>query len=458
VRRIASALIILMSIAFPSALCARQNDVSKLAEPRRMLLEASLLIKDIPEFQQYSATANIAGQLVRTGDLADALAIVRALKKPEEQTRGIGIIAWQVAHAGNFAQALTLIENSPDNFEREVSYETLAQLRAVSGDFATALQITYRIRNDPNRLAETLVRLASMRAKAGDSAGAREIIVEALTIAEEATHENIGHATIFPQIATTQAEIGDVSGAYNTLDRFSGIAHQANNKDEFLRWLAEAQVQIGDNAGAERTEGEIRGGNYDIALLRTAQTQAAHGLIDEATKGVARMSTSAWKNSALREIAMIQGTHGTLNEALATINLIDEPARRMETLATVALEQADNKNPEAGFTLQAATEMASEMGANTPENVLGTIAVTHGILGEFAAAERIVSGLTKPESRSWPLWNITSYLAGAGRVQEAVDLAESQDEPEAKTYALLGTSTGIMDRIAEEEKAHTGKK
>nr|HEV7953616.1 hypothetical protein [Candidatus Acidoferrales bacterium] len=457
-RKVASPLITLTLLAFPFALRARQNDVSQRAEPRRLLLEASLLIKDIPDFQQYSATANIAGQLVRAGDLADALAIVSTLKKPEDQTRGIGIIAWQVAHAGNFAQALALIENSPDNVEKEVSYETLAQLRAVSGDFVTALQIAHRIRNDPNRLAETLARLASLQAKAGDSAGAREIIVEALTIAEEATHENIGHATIFPQIATTQAEIGDVSGAYNTLDRFSGIAHQASNKDEFLRWLAEAQAQIGDNADAERTEGEIHGGNYDIALLRTAQTQAAHGLIDEATKGVARMSTSAWKNSALREIAMIQGTHGTLNEALATINLIAEPTARMEALATLALEQADNKNPEAGFTLQAATEMASEMGANTPENVLGTIAVTHGILGEFAAAERIVNGLSKPESRTWPLWNITEYLASAGRVQEAVELAESQDEPEAKAYALLGTSTGIMDRIADEEKARTGKK
>jgi hypothetical protein len=49
-------------------------------------------------------------------------------------------------------------------------------------------------------------------------------------------------------------------------------------------------------------------------------------------------------------------------------------------------------------------------------------------------------------------------LAEAGRTNEAFSLAEDQDSPYAKTYALLGTAQGIMERVESEQKASAGRK
>ena len=86
------------------------------------------------------------------------------------------------------------------------------------------------------------------------------------------------------------------------------------------------------------------------------------------------------------------------------------------------------------------------------------IAVTRSVLGDFAGAQEIVRGMREPESRVWPLWNITSMLAEAGRENEAVTIAEDEDSPQPKLYALLGTAQGLLTRAASEAQASTAKK
>ncbi len=418
----------------PSGLLAAQQETGELAKARLLLVEASHLVKDIPEFQQPSAAANIAGQQTRAADLPDALATIRLLKETEDQALATGIVAWQLAHDGNSTQALALVESTVDGQNKGVAYENLAQLHAQEGDLKGGLQIAHRIRKDPNRLADTLVRLASKRAKTGDLSGAREVLSDALNVAEEALKENIGYVTILTQIATTQAEIGDTADAFITLDRFSAFAHQyksAEGNSTFLQQLATAQAQIGDVVGAQRTIEEIPAGNSDLALMSISQEQAKHGLV--------------------------RGTHGTLNDALEAIDHIPEPAGRAEALATLALEQAENENPAASLTLQLAWKLATQMAADAPDDVLGTIAVTRALLGDFAGAQQIVQDMTKPESRVWPLWNITSFMVRAGHTQEALALAENQDAAYPKAYALLGTAQGILNHLESEEQARIGK-
>jgi hypothetical protein len=65
--------------------------------------------------------------------------------------------------------------------------------------------------------------------------------------------------------------------------------------------------------------------------------------------------------------------------------------------------------------------------------------------------------MTKPESRVWPLWNITSFMVRAGHTQEALALAENQDAAYPKAYALLGTAQGILNHLESEEQARIGK-
>jgi tetratricopeptide (TPR) repeat protein len=432
-----------------------------MAEARRLLVEASHLIKDIPESQQPSAAANIAGQLTRAADLPDALATALLLKATEDQALAKGSIAWQLAHGGDFTQALALVESTADGQTKGTDYEGLAELRAETGDLEGALQIAHRIRKDPDRLVDTLVRLASRRAKAGDLPGAREALGDALKVAEEAVKESVGHAVELTEIATRESEIGDTTDAFVTLDRFSAIADQygsAQGNSVFLQQLASAQAQIGDLVGAQRTIEEISPGNSDLALMCVSQEQARHGLMVDALENAARISNPGFRASALREIAMIRGTDGSLNDALEAINHIPESRDRAEALATLALEQAENDDPAASGTLQMAWELAAEMGSHASGNVLGEIAVTRAVLGDFAGAQQIVRDMSEPEARAWPLWNITSLMVRAGHTQEALALAENQDAAYPKAYALLGAADGILNRLESEEKTRTGKK
>jgi tetratricopeptide (TPR) repeat protein len=457
---ISSALILVTALVNPSVLLAAQQETDQMAEARHLLIEASHLVKDTPEFQQPSAAANIAGQLVRAADLPDALATVHLLSKAEDQAQATESVAWELAHYGNLSQALALVESTADGQSKGVEYEILAEISADKGDVEGALQLAHRIRNDPDRLVDAIVRVASRLAKVGVRSGAREAIGEALDVAEQAAKQNIGHTTQFTQIATTQAEIGDTAGAFITLDRFSEIARQykgAEGNSTFLQQLASAQAQIGDVVGAQRTIEEIPPGNSDLALMCISREQAKHGHMVDALANAARISSPGFRASTLQEIAMIRGTHGTLNDALEAIDHIPEPAGRADALATLALEQAENENPAASPTLQMAWKLATQMGADTSDDVLGTIAVTRALLGDFAGAQQIVQEMTKPESRVWPLWNITSFMVRAGHTQVALALAENQDAAYPKAYALLGAAQGILNRLESEERAHTGK-
>jgi hypothetical protein len=85
------------------------------------------------------------------------------------------------------------------------------------------------------------------------------------------------------------------------------------------------------------------------------------------------------------------------------------------------------------------------------------IAVTRSVLGDFAGAQEIIRSMPEPESRVWPVWNLTSMLAEAGRENEAVALAEDENAPPPKLHALLGTAQGLLVHVASEEQASARK-
>jgi tetratricopeptide (TPR) repeat protein len=460
VRPIVSALLLVTAAICPAALRAAPQVTDPKAEARQLLLEAAQLIKDIPEDQQGSAASNIAGSLVRVGDLPDALATARLPRRAENQALATQTVAWQLAHEGNFTQALALAEAAANREEKNQGFDILAGLFAEKGDLKGALQMAHRIQNDPNRLVDALLRVASQLAQAGDHSAAREVLHDALNEAQEATKENLSAALNLLGVARGQVENGDKSAAFITMDQFSEIAHeykQTEGANHLLEQLAGAQAQFGDLSGAEQTIEENPSGDSGFPLMMISEEQAKDGLMVDALETVERISSAGLKTAALREIAMIRGTHGTLNDSLEAINLISDPTHRAEALATLALEQAENDNPAASATLQAALNRAGEADPNSPDHVLGTIAVTRALLGDFIGAQQIVHETVNPEWRVWPLWNITMMLANQGHEREALDLAADQEAAEPKTYALLGTAQGILDRLEDEKKGSPKK-
>jgi hypothetical protein len=202
------------------------------------------------------------------------------------------------------------------------------------------------------------------------------------------------------------------------------------------------------------------GSNSDIVLMAIAEEQAKQGLMDDALQVADRISDVNLRSSTLRSIAIARGKHGTLQDAIEAIDRIPDNASRSEAIGVLALEQAVVDNPAAALTAQRALEFANEVSSGSVSSGRGfeMLAVTRSVLGDFAGAQEIVRSMPEPGSRVWPLWNLTSMLAEAGRENEAVTLAEDEDSPLPKLYALLGTAEGLVTRIVSEEQASTARK
>src|SRR5579864_8475170 len=209
-------LAVLVPANSPSASAQATEIVS---QARQILVEAGSLIKDIPEIQQESATANVAGQLARGGDLAGALEVVHQLK-PDRKGGPMGCVGWQLADSVNSEQALSLIQKTAESQGRDVGFEQVAQLLAKKGEAEQALRAAHLI-HEPNRLVDTLVRVAIQQGKGGDLAAAKRTLDEALEVAEQAASKDFIHAGIFSQIAGAEAEIGDVPETDIALTRLS---------------------------------------------------------------------------------------------------------------------------------------------------------------------------------------------------------------------------------------------
>lgn len=450
--------IVVSSAEIPAA----QSQTSERAQARRLLLEASRLIDEIPEPQQSSAVANIASQLSRAGDLEDALKITQSTKRQGDQDLAKGLIAWQLVNRGNVGQALGLVESISNDQNREGQYGSLAVLLAEKGDLTGALRIV-QTREQAQGRVSILVQIAQQKARTKDFAGAGELLKQAMQIGKELVNEKASKATVLPGIATTQSEMGDTGGALLTLAEFSAIAHQYKGPEGnglLLQLLGCAQAQVGDLVGALQTHEEmVQGSNSDIVLMAIAEEQAKQGLMADALQTVERISDVNLRSSTLRSAAIVRGKHGTLQDAIEAIDRIPDRGSRSEAMGALALEQAVVDNPAAALTAQRALDFANDVssGSMSSNRGLEMIAVTRSVLGDFAGAQEIIKSMPESESRVWPLWNLTSMLAEAGRENEAVTLAEDENAPLPKLYALLGTAQGLLTRVASEAQASARK-
>ena len=460
--------ILVAALASSTEIPAAQVETSERAQARRLLLEASRLIDEVPESLRSSAVANIASQLSRGGDLEDALRISQSQKNPGDQDSATGLIAWNLVQQGNVGQALRLVESISNEQNRERQYAPLAALLAEKGDLIGALRIVQIIREPQGRVS-ILVQIAQQKARSKnrDVAGATEVLHQAMEIAEELVHENASNANLLSEIAATQSEIGDTTGALRTLSELSAIAHQYAGPEGnglLLHLLGCAQAQAGDLVGALQTHEDMvlrsnSGSNSDIVLMTIAEEQAKQVLMADALQSADRISDNNLRSATLREIAIARGTNRTLQDAIEAIHRIPNSASRSEAIGALALEQAVAGNPAAALTAERALEFANEAGSGSVSSDRGRemIAVTRAIFGDFAGAEEIIKSMPEPESRVWPLWNLTSMLTEAGRETEALTLAEDENAPLPRLHALLGTAQGLLTRVAFKEQASASK-
>lgn len=418
------------------------------SESRDLLLKASALVKEISESQQYSAAANISAQLTRAGDLPHALATVRMLEKPDEQVSAMGSIGWQLANDGNPEQALALIGNYQDGTGKDFAYTIVSKLFAEKKEFSQALRVARLIKGQ-DRLQETLLRIAVLQAKTGKRDEATASLAEALQLAEKMEAADPNHAMSFYEVAKTQAEIGETPETSAALSRLSAIAREQENDGRgelLLQFLVSLQAQLGDFAGATQTVQEISGGAADWALGSIAEEYAKRGSMMEALGVASRISDSSNREGTVATIATAGRLRGSSDQSLTAIDAIQNSAVRAQGLANLAFDQAQQRDPATYQTLLL-WQTATEGGTKASDGARGSAAVTYAMMGDFANAEQVLEQIIKPEGRSWPLWNLTRFLANDGRMQEAVSLAQHEKEPLPKLYGFLGTAEGLLDRI-----------
>ena len=458
------AFIFVAAVVSSTNISAAQLETSERAQARRLLLEANRLIDEIPESQRSSALANIASQLSRAGDFEDALRISRSTKNQGDQDLATGLIAWQLVQQGNVGQALNLVQSIANDQNREAEYGSLAVLLAEKGDLTRSLQIV-QMRREPQGRIAILIQIAQQKARARtkDFEAAGELLKQAMQIAKGLVKEKPSNAAVLAEIATTQSEIGDTPGALLTLTELSAISQQYEGPEGnglLLQLLGCAQARVGDVVSALRTYEEMApGSNSDIVLMAIAEEQAKQGLMAGALQTVALVSDVNLRSATLRSVAIVRGKHGTLQDAMDAIDRIPDSASRSEAIGALALEQGVVDNPAAPLTAQRALEFANEVSSDSVSSNRGLemIAVTRSVLGDFAGAQEIIRSMPEPTSRVWPLWNLTSMLAEAGRENEAVALAEHENAAVPKLHALLGTAQGLLTRVASEEQASARK-
>lgn len=442
-----------------------QNN-SKFAEVRRLLREASALIQDIPELQRPSAQGNIAGIQARIGDMAGALETLNSGTKPQDQAMSLAFVANELDYSGDTDGALRLVESSKDDRVKAAAYTQIARFHAQKGDFERALQIIALVKDQPQDHVQVLIDLALAQSKFGEQGSAARTLESALEIVEEARKSSsrmIASSApfLYANIASAQAQIGDHNAAMATLDRYSQIANEEESlaeKQPLLTSRAIGLAQIGEIELALELASQFQAGNgHDQVYMLIAEAQAKGGDLEGAAASAATIRDDNLREVSLGNLAIQQAAAGDFAASSETLTRVGAPAQAM-VFVSHALQQADNGQPSAASqALQMALDAANKAGDKLHPKFIEYVAVTRALLGDISGAQQMIVEMKDPESKVWPLWNLTEIMVRSGDLNGALTLAESQTEAHPKSYALFGTATALFHQI-EAENGKSGER
>jgi len=433
---------------------------SELLQARQLLLEASMLTKNVPQRQQEVMVANISGQLMRAGDLPAAQATIGLLKNPEGQAEATGSVAWFLTNSGHTETALRLIAATKAGASRDNVYLQVAQLLATKKDFDQAMQVARSIES-PYYRSEALVRIASSPTHDADRAPISNALQEALEVAETATKRDPACAVIFGNIALVEREIGPTPETISALRTFTTIAFarkQEAGETDYLLQLAETRAQLRDTAGALQIVRMLPKGTSANSIYMAISDEALrHSSVTEALAAALKIAEPSMRDAALLRIADARSSDASLTDAKRAVEKIETAQAKGWAIAQLALEQSRFHDPVAYHTIQFWRETIGD-GVGLPASGQDKIVVAYALLADFTSARQMLNTLRDPEDRAWALWNLTGFLVENGRLQEALDLANNESSDHTKVYALLGTATGILDRAESDAQAMDEKK
>ncbi len=226
--------------------------------------EALEFARAIParNYDRCRALCEIGEHQGKTGDATAASAtLAEAFEAARQIEGGDGVIenhmSWVVYSqmaVGDVGGASKTLQRMPDGHFKALALGDMAIARAKEGNRSAALstmkeavEVARRIQ-DEGLKARTLAPLAQSWSQMGEKAAARETAARAFKAACEVDYEGALRALCFTQVAEAQTQIGDPAGAQKTLDEAVRRAREdCNTEDKFeeLRDIAKAQIALG---------------------------------------------------------------------------------------------------------------------------------------------------------------------------------------------------------------------
>jgi hypothetical protein len=418
----------------------------------------------IEAHQRLAVAANIASEQMRAGDDEGALTSRSSANAP------VGGLAYSLAVRGRLPEALQLMAPMPDGQEKAVAYWQVTQGLLKVAKYDDALLVARLISKDPrepDRSLDILMQIYTAQWKAGDRKAAAATLTEALKVVQRSPEIQsslfrplgqsvlIGsrRASMYERVVHALALAGNRDDALTVVSYISAMATEEKDSEKqngILGTLAEAQADIGNFAAALRTAEPLKSVYHADRIFQSiAMEQARQGDVDAALVKVADTPPgSAWP--ALVEMSRMLSDSGNYAGARAAVDKMNDPGQRASALASLAFEQAVKDPAGAKLNVTLAWKLAQEARDKAPsyvfQNSVAFVAAARARMGDFAGALEIIDG---PDilNKAWPLSCLVQGMVEAGKKDEALSLARSQDVPLARADALLQIARSLMYQI-----------
>jgi hypothetical protein len=424
---------------------------------------------------------------VEQGDLDDAQEMAGQIQDAWLSDQAHKDAAQARRQAGQWPQALAAAQRVSDLNERAEALAQIGLAQTEAGDredaaqsLALGLDAAAAIRDADDRL-RLLLQMAAQWQAAGQTRPARDALALALQPVAS-LDDSLPRALALTGIARAQAQAGAVAAAADTLLAARGLAtaaEEVGEQDQPLYQIMLAQAEIGQFQAARQTAAAMQDDQtFVLSLTEIAVGLAQQGRYADALQVVELIGSKGHRSRARQSIARLQAEAGDFVAARATINLIESDLNKRVAKEELAALQApagsssepgrsatdaaelDDLPPErlatrlldrglaqarAGQDLAAQETMAASRVAAgqiaDPESRAKSLRAVIAAAGQFGYGDEVLAGYQSALAAAGPLddgdlrrrlqGDIALALAGVGRGDRAVDIAEQHPDSQA---------------------------
>ncbi|WP_433917379.1 hypothetical protein OIE50_50790 [Streptomyces canus] len=361
-------------------------------------------------YEQESVLPRMAAAMARAGHVEQAEALARTLTDPRLQTGTLAKVAESVKAHSSFLSMPWGTEKSTTEKEAEEA--------AGAGDIERAVTLA-RSLTDLRKQAHTLAEIAVAAARAGHTARAAELAVDAdaidrtpTSLRGRATNSREGRTGFnrpiaAPKVAEALAQAGD-------LKRAEALARTLTHPPAQARTLTKVSA----------------------ALARAGHTEQAAKLAIEA-ETLARTPTAPWEQTrAVAQVATAVVVAGDVERAQALARTLTDPYAQTQAVTQVA------KAAVAAGDMQRAEVLADSLTDTGKAAILLAMAVAAAAVGDLDRAETLACAIPHPHERDKALDQVTLAAAATCHVDQIKALARMHSHPywQVETLARVARS------------------